>query len=56
VLCAGFRTPASDDLANDVIEQWLLKLANRGADTGWPPPEPLGRHAWNDILAEKPLS
>ena len=24
--------------------------------SGWPPPEPLGRHAWNYILAEKPLS
>ena len=34
------------DWPDDVIEQWLLKLANRGTDTGWPPPNPLGDHAW----------
>jgi hypothetical protein len=47
------------DLPNwpdDVIDQWLLKLANRGADTGWPPPEPLGVHAWKYLLGGRPLS
>jgi hypothetical protein len=47
------------DLPNwpdDVIDQWLLKLANRGADTGWPPPEPLGNHGWKYILGKRPLS
>jgi hypothetical protein len=34
---------------DEVIELWLFYLANRG-DTGWPPPEPLGRHAWAAIL------
>jgi hypothetical protein len=41
---------------DEVIEQWLLKLANRGQDTGWPPPEPLGNHAWKYILGGRPLS
>jgi hypothetical protein len=41
---------------DEVIEEWLLKLANRGADTGWPPPEPLGNHAWKYILGRRPLS
>jgi hypothetical protein len=47
------------DLPNwpdEVIEQWLLKLANRGTDTGWPPPEPLGNHAWKYILGGRPFS
>jgi hypothetical protein len=41
---------------DDVIDQWLLKLANRGADTGWPPPKCLDRHAWRYILGGRPLS
>jgi hypothetical protein len=41
---------------DDVIDQWLLRLANRGPDTGWPPPEPLGTHAWKYILGGRPLS
>jgi hypothetical protein len=41
---------------DDVIQQWLLKLANRGADTGWPPPERLDGHAWKYILGGRPLS
>ena len=41
---------------DDVIDQWLLKLANRGADTGWPPPKYLDRHAWRYILGGRPLS
>jgi hypothetical protein len=41
---------------DEIIEQWLLKLANRGPDTGWPPPEPLGNHAWKYILGGRPLS
>ncbi|HEX4410166.1 MAG TPA: hypothetical protein VH206_15440 [Xanthobacteraceae bacterium] len=43
------------DWPDDVIEQWLLRLANR-ADTGWPPPEPFGDHVWKNILGNKPLS
>ena len=40
-----------------VIELWLFYLANRSAgDTGWPPPEPLGNHAWAAILGYRPLS
>jgi hypothetical protein len=41
---------------DEVIEEWLLKLANRGSDTGWPPPEPLGDHTWKYILGGRPLS
>ena len=40
---------------DDVIERWLLHLANRD-DTGWPPPEPLGQHPWTYILGHRPLS
>ncbi|MGJ5198350.1 hypothetical protein [Bradyrhizobium sp. HKCCYLRH1030] len=40
---------------DEVIEQWLFHLANRG-DTGWPPPEPLALHAWAAILGFRPLS
>jgi hypothetical protein len=46
------------DLPNwpdDVIDQWLLYLANR-EDTGWPPPDPLGNHAWAFILGHRPIS
>jgi hypothetical protein len=52
-------TAIKADLPNwpdEVIEHWLLKLANRGPDTGWPPPEPLGNHAWKYILGNRPLS
>jgi hypothetical protein len=32
---------------DEVIELWLLYLANRSAgDTGWPPPDPLGHRGW----------
>ena len=41
---------------DEVIEQWLLKLANRGSDTGWPPPEDVEGHAWGAILGWRPLS
>ncbi len=44
------------DWPDDVIAEWLLRLANRGPDTGWPPPEPLGDHVWKNILGGKPLS
>jgi hypothetical protein len=40
---------------DDVIEQWLLYLADR-EDTGWPPPDPLGDHAWTYILSDKPVA
>jgi hypothetical protein len=40
---------------DDVIDQWLLYLANR-SDTGWPPPEPLGDHPWTHILGDKSLT
>jgi hypothetical protein len=40
---------------DDIIDQWLLKLANRGSDTGWPPPEPLDGHAWKYILGKRTL-
>jgi hypothetical protein len=43
------------DWPDEVIEEWLLKLANR-SDTGWPPPEPLGNHPWKYILGARPLS
>ena len=39
---------------DDVIKEWLLYLANRD-DTGWPPPDPLGYHAWAFILGHRPL-
>ena len=38
------------------MNQWLLKLANRGPDTGWPPPENLDYHAWKYILGGRPIS
>ena len=41
---------------DDVVDQWLLKLANRGPDTGWPPPEYLDGHAWKYILGRRPLA
>jgi hypothetical protein len=41
---------------DDVIDQWLRKLANRGPDTGWPPPEPWGNSSWKYILGRRPLS
>jgi hypothetical protein len=39
---------------DDVIDQWLLYLANRD-DTGWPPPNPLGHHPWTYILGHRPI-
>jgi len=44
------------DWPDDVIKQWLLKLANRGPDTGWPPPEDLDGNAWKYILGGRPPS
>jgi hypothetical protein len=40
---------------DEVIEQWLLKVANRGPETGWPPPEPL-KEPCKFVLGERPLS
>jgi hypothetical protein len=39
---------------DNVIEQWLVHLANR-EDTGWPPPDPLGQHSWTYILGHRAL-
>lgn len=39
----------------DVVEQWLHYFANE-PDCGWPPPEPLGKHRWGQLLGGKPLS
>jgi hypothetical protein len=39
---------------DNVIDQWLLYLANRD-DTGWPPPNPLGHHPWTYILGHRPI-
>jgi hypothetical protein len=39
---------------DEVIEEWLLYLANRD-DTGWPPPDPLGHQSWAYILGHRPL-
>jgi hypothetical protein len=44
------------DWPDDVIEQWLLPHANRGDDTGWPPPEKLEESAWLNILGRRPLA
>ncbi len=44
------------DWPDEVIDQWLLKLANRGADTDWPPPENLDGSGWKFILGSRPLS
>ena len=43
------------DWPDEVIEEWLLRLANR-ADTGWPPPQDVNFHAWGPILGYRPLS
>jgi len=42
------------DWPDEVIEEWLVYLANR-ADTGWPPPDPLSG-SWAGILGGRPLS
>jgi hypothetical protein len=39
---------------DDLLEEWLVYLANRD-DTGWPPPNPLGDHAWAFILGHRPI-
>ncbi|MBN8993027.1 MAG: hypothetical protein J0H42_32745 [Rhizobiales bacterium] len=39
---------------DDVIEQWLLKLANQPA-MGWPPPDPTDGHRW-ELLLTHPIS
>jgi hypothetical protein len=39
---------------DEVIKEWLLRLANR-SDTGWPPPDPLGYHPWAFILGHRPI-
>src|SRR5689334_23380005 len=40
---------------DQVIQEWLLRLANR-SDTGWPPPADVNFHAWGPILGYRPLS
>jgi hypothetical protein len=40
---------------DDVLDQWLVHLANR-QDLGWPPPDPFAQHPWKYILCGKPLS
>ena len=50
-------TDIKKDLPNcpdEVIEEWLVYLANRD-DTGWPPPDPL-TGSWAAILGGRPLS
>jgi hypothetical protein len=42
------------DWPDNVIQQWLVHLANR-SDTGWPPPNPLGQHPWTHILGHRSL-
>jgi hypothetical protein len=42
---------------DEVIEEWLIRLANRGPDTGWPLlPSPWETFAWKYILGGRPLS
>jgi len=43
------------DWPDEVIEEWLLRLANR-PDTGWPPPDDVSQHAWGPILGWRPLA
>jgi hypothetical protein len=43
------------DWPDEVIQEWLLPLANRGDDTGWPPPAPL-KGAWKGILGGRTLA
>jgi hypothetical protein len=45
------------DLPNwpdDVVDQWLLKLANQSG-MGWPPPDPMEGHRW-ELLLTHPIS
>jgi hypothetical protein len=42
------------DWPDEVLEEWLVYLANRD-DTGWPPPAPL-EGSWAAILGGRPLS
>ena len=42
------------DWPDDVIEQWLLKLANQPG-MGWPPPDPMDAHRW-ELLLTHPIS
>jgi hypothetical protein len=47
------------DLPNwpdQVIEDWLLHHANRGAEIGWPPPNDVNFHPWGPIIGWRPLS
>jgi hypothetical protein len=40
------------DLPNwpdDVVDQWVLKLANQSG-MGWPPPDPMEGHRWEPLL------
>jgi hypothetical protein len=42
------------DWPNDVVDQWLLKLANQSG-MGWPPPDPMAGHRW-ELLLTHPIS
>lgn len=42
------------DGPDDVIDQWLLKLANQ-TGMGWPPPDPINGHRW-ELLLTNPIS
>jgi hypothetical protein len=37
------------DWPDDVVEQWLLKIANQ-PEMGWPPPDPMTGHRWQLLL------
>jgi hypothetical protein len=39
---------------DDVIDQWLLKLANQPGMC-WPPPDPMSGHRW-ELLLTNPIS
>jgi hypothetical protein len=39
---------------DDVVDQWLLKLANQSG-MGWPPPDPMDGHRWS-LLLTHPIS
>lgn len=42
------------DWPNDVVDQWLLRLANHPG-MGWPAPDPMTGHRW-ELLLTDPIS
>jgi hypothetical protein len=44
------------DWPKEVIDPWLIELANDPGMGWWPPPEPYGDHRWGRLLGQRPIS